>query len=58
MNELKEGDVVYLNSESRIKLTVTSLLINDCIEATYWNPTKGEFQTIKGARHAFTKVND
>lgn len=58
MNELKEGDVIYLNSEIRIKLTVTALLINDRLEATYWNPSKGEFQTITGDIRAFTRVND
>ena len=57
MDEIKEGDVVYLNSEIRIKLTVTALLINERLEATYWNPSKGEFQTITGNVCAFTKVN-
>ena len=36
MNEIKEGDVIILNSENRIKMTVTALLINERLEATYW----------------------
>lgn len=58
MNELKVGDVVYLNSEKDIQLTVTSLLAYDKLEAIYWNGFKGEFQTIVGGRDAFTKVNE
>lgn len=58
MGELKEGDVVILKSEKDIKLTVTDLLINDRLEATYWNPSKGEFQTIVGGRAAFQKVSE
>ena len=58
MNEIKEGDVIILNSENRIKMTVTALLINERLEATYWNPSKGEFQSITGDIRAFTKVND
>lgn len=57
MNELKVGDVVILKSEEDIKLTVTALLINERLEATYWNGTKGEFQTVIGGRNAFQKVN-
>ena len=57
MNELKVGDVVYLNSENSIKLTITSLLVHERLEATYWNNSKGEFQTVVGGRNAFTKVN-
>lgn len=57
MNELKVGDIVILNSEEDIKLTVTALLINECLEATYWNQLKGEFQTVVGGRDAFKKVN-
>lgn len=58
MGELKEGDVVILKSEKDIKLTVTDLLINDRLEATYWNPSKGEFQMIVGGRAAFQKVSE
>ncbi len=58
MNELKVGDIITLKSESRIKLTITSLLINDRIEAMFWNPSKGEFQTITGDIDAFRKVNE
>ena len=58
MGELKEGDVVILKSEKDIKLTVTDLLINDRLEATYWNPSKGEFQTITGNRNAFQNVSE
>lgn len=58
MGEIKEGDVVILKSEKDIKLTVTDLLVNDRLEATYWNPSKGEFQKIVGGRAAFQKVNE
>lgn len=58
MNELKVGDIVVLKSKSRIKLTITSLLINDRIEAMFWNVSKGEFQTITGDINAFRKVNE
>lgn len=57
MNELKVGDIVILKSEKDIKLTVTALLINEKLEATYWNSAKGEFQTVIGGRNAFQKVN-
>lgn len=57
MGEIKEGDVVTLKSETDIKMTVTSLLINDRLEETFWNPSKGEFQTVIGSRDAFQKVN-
>ena len=57
MGEIKEGDVVTLKSETDIKMTVTSLLINDRLEATFWNPSIGEFQTVIGSRDAFQKVN-
>lgn len=58
MGEIKEGDVVILKSEKDIKLTVTSLLNNERLEATFWNPSKGEFQSIVGGRAAFQKVNE
>lgn len=58
MNELKVGDIVILKSEEDIELTVTALLINERLEATYWNPTKGEFQTVVGGRNAFKKINE
>ena len=46
MGAIKVGDVVILK---RIKkLTVTGLLINDRLEATYWNSAKCEFQTVEG----------
>ncbi|RRD02766.1 hypothetical protein [Prevotella sp. OH937_COT-195] len=57
MNELKVGDIVILNSEEDIKLTVTALLINGRLEATYWNIPKGEFQTVVGGINAFKKVS-
>lgn len=57
MNELKVGDIVILKSKDDIKLTVTDLLINEKLEATYWNDAKGEFQTVIGGRNAFQKVN-
>lgn len=57
MNELKTGDVVVLKTEEDVKLTVTDLLINEKLEATYWNGIKGEFQTVIGGRNAFQKVN-
>lgn len=58
MAEIKEGDIVILKSEEDVKMTVTDLLINDRLQATFWNRTKGEFQTIVGSRSAFQKVND
>lgn len=58
MGEIKEGDVVILKSEKDIKLTVTSLLNNERLEATFQNPSKGEFQSIVGSRDAFQKVNE
>ena len=58
MNGLKVGDIVILKSEEDIKLTVTDLLINERLEATYWNGAKGEFQTVIGGKNAFQKVND
>lgn len=57
MAEIKEGDIVILKSEEDVKMTVTDLLINDRLQATFWNPTKGEFQTIIGGRDAFQKVD-
>lgn len=57
MGEIKEGDIVILKSEEDVKMTVTDLLINDRLQATFWNPTKGEFQTIVGGRDAFQKVD-
>ncbi len=57
MAEIKEGDIVILKSEEDVKMTVTDLLINDRLQATFWNPTKGEFQTIVGGRDAFQKVD-
>ena len=57
MNGLKVGDIVYLNSEKDVKLTVTALLTMERLEATYWNRAKGEFQAVVGGRNAFTKVN-
>lgn len=57
MNELKIGDVVVLNSEKDIKLTVTAILAFEKLETTYWNGIKGEFQTVIGGRNAFQKVN-
>lgn len=58
MREVKEGDVVTLKSETAVKMTVTALLINDRLEATFWNPSKGEFQTVVGSRDAFQIVNE
>lgn len=57
MADIKEGDIVILKSEEDVKMTVTDLLINDRLQATFWNPTKGEFQTIVGGRDAFQKVD-
>lgn len=37
VGEIKEGDVVTLKSETDIKMTVTSLLINNRLEAIFWN---------------------
>ena len=44
MNELKVGDVVYLNSENRVKMTV-SYVSNGQIECIYYNPTTHKFET-------------
>ena len=43
MAEIKEGDIVILKSEKDVKMTVTDLLINDRVQVTFWNPSKGEF---------------
>lgn len=58
MEAIKVGDVVILKSEKDIKLTVTDLLINDRLEATYWNSAKCEFQTVVGGRDAFQKISE
>lgn len=44
MNELKVGDVVYLNSENRVKMTV-SYVGDGEIECIYYNPTTHKFET-------------
>ncbi len=43
MNELKVGDVVYLNSENRIKMTV-SYIGDGMIECIYYNPSVNKFE--------------
>lgn len=58
MAEIKEGDIVILKSEKDFLMTVTDLLADRRLEAAFWNPSKGEFQTIRGHRDAFQKVND
>ncbi len=57
MAEINKGDIVILKSEKDVKMTVTDLLINDRVQVTFWNPSKGEFQTITGSRAAFQKVD-
>lgn len=46
-----------MKSEEDVKMTVTSLLINDRVQVTFWNPDKGEFQTITGSKAAFQEVD-
>lgn len=58
METISNGDVVTLKSAENLKMTVTDLLVNNRLQATYWNSVKGEFQTITGNRGAFQKVND
>ena len=43
MNELKIGDVVYLNSEDRIKITV-SYLKNGYLQGVYFNIDSKKFE--------------
>ena len=40
---IKIGDVVYLNSNPEIKMTVT-YVTGDKIQATYCNPITGKFE--------------
>ena len=40
---IKIGDVVYLNSNPEIKMTVT-YVTRDKIQATYCNPITGKFE--------------
>lgn len=58
MNEIKVGDIVCLKSESLIEMTVTEIFVNYRLEATFWNQSKGEFQTITGNIQAFKKVSE
>lgn len=58
MSNLNVGDVVYLKSNPKIKLTVVQLFSSDLLEAMFYNESKGEFQTIRGGRNAFEIVND
>lgn len=44
MNDIKIGDVVYLNSENRVKMTV-SYVGNGQIECIYYNPSTHTFET-------------
>lgn len=43
MDNLKIGDVVYLNSEERVKITVAELGINKTFQGVYYNEVKHEF---------------
>lgn len=58
MNELKVGDVVYLNSESRIYITVTYIDRNDAaLQGVYFNGDSKKFEyTPKLPIAAVTKV--
>ena len=42
MNQLKVGDVVYLNSENGVKMTVTSVE-NGEIQCIYFNSSEQKF---------------
>lgn len=41
MNQLKVGDVVFLNSENGVKMTVTEIT-EDGVECTYFHPETGK----------------
>lgn len=58
MNELKVGDVVYLNSESRIYITVTYINMSDnALQGVYFNGDSKKFEyTPKLPLAAVTKV--
>lgn len=45
MNELRIGDVVYLNSESRINITITYISNGDnTCQGTYFNTDSKKFE--------------
>lgn len=58
MNELKVGDVVYLNSESRICITITYINKSDgALQGVYFNTDSKKFEyTPKLPLAAVTKV--
>ena len=45
MNELKVGDIVYLNSESRVHITVTYINSREeKFQGVYFNPDSKKFE--------------
>lgn len=61
MNQLKVGDVVFLNSENSVKMTVTEIT-EDGVECMYYHPETGKIMyTPTIPEEAFTplkKLND
>lgn len=56
MNQLNVGDVVYLNSNSDIKMTIKEIS-GDGVECVYFNPETGKVtQTPPLPEDAVTKV--
>lgn len=56
MNQLKVGDVVFLNSENGVKMTVTEIS-EDGVECTYFHADTGKIQhTPPLPEEAFTKI--
>ena len=58
MNQLKVGDVVFLNSENGVKMTVTEIT-EDGVECVYFHPETGKIQrTPPLSEESFTKVKN
>lgn len=56
MNQLKVGDVVFLNSESGVKMTVTEIT-EDGVECTFFHPETCKIQrTPPLPEDSFTKI--
>ena len=56
MNQLKVGDVVYLNSQDGVEMTVAEISDNG-VECIYFNTTDRRFvRTIPMPADALTKV--
>lgn len=56
MNELKVGDIVFLNSENSLKMTVTEIT-EDGVECVYLHPETGKvMRTPPLPKDAFTPL--